>query len=199
MSGQLLNIFKETIFLGHLLQCSVTCTVKKHFLMFRGNLLFQFVPAASCPGTGHHWKEFSLQPLIRLHSIRQSFLWMLSLCCFQCNFYRGYLWSPFVAPCIRKSRRSQGETNKWLRKTVYVEMGDLYLVVCHGLSPQLTGALDDCPCYYIPSWPNEVKSLLALFPTASKEKNLSLPSTTHHCHLLQFREKLESLPVQHQS
>lgn len=139
---------------------------KKHFLMFRGNL-FQFVPVASRPGTGHHWKEFSLHPLIRLHSIRQSILWMLSLWCFQYNFYSGYLWSLFVAPCIRKSRRSQGETNEWLRKTVYVEMGDLNPVVCRGLSSQQKGALDDCPCYSIPSWANEAKSLLSLYLTAS--------------------------------
>ena len=59
-SRQILNISKgveSADSLSNLFQCSVTHTVKKCFLMFRGNLLFQFLTIASCSGTSHVSKE----------------------------------------------------------------------------------------------------------------------------------------------
>lgn len=64
MSKKLLNMLKEgdsTTFLGNLFQCSAILTVKKRFLVFRGNSLcftvFQFVPVACVPVALHHGKE----------------------------------------------------------------------------------------------------------------------------------------------
>lgn len=53
----LLEISKEETLqsLGSLWQCSSTYTAQ-FFLVFRGNLQCSFVPTASCPRTGHHWK-----------------------------------------------------------------------------------------------------------------------------------------------
>lgn len=52
-----LNVSEDggfTTSLSSLCQCLVTLTVKEHFLMFRRNLLFQFVPIASILVTGHY-------------------------------------------------------------------------------------------------------------------------------------------------
>lgn len=63
MSRQILSLPRSTegdatTTLGNVCRCSVTCTVKKCFLMFRQSFLcFLFVPMASCPVTGHYWKE----------------------------------------------------------------------------------------------------------------------------------------------
>jgi len=55
------NVSKDgdaTTSLDNLCQFSVTLTVIKCFWMFRGTLfVFQFVPTASCPVTGHQRKE----------------------------------------------------------------------------------------------------------------------------------------------
>ena len=47
----------STTSLGNLCQCSVTLTVKLFPDVQREPPAFQFVPIASCPATGHHWKE----------------------------------------------------------------------------------------------------------------------------------------------
>lgn len=47
--------------LGNLLQCSIFLTTKKLLLSLNEISMFQFVPTASCPLTGHNWGE--------LHSI----------------------------------------------------------------------------------------------------------------------------------
>lgn len=70
MSRWLSNTSKDGEFktlLGNLCLYLVTLTVKKCFLMFRlcfsisvcseTQSVLQFVPIASCPVTGHHWKE----------------------------------------------------------------------------------------------------------------------------------------------
>jgi len=45
----------STVFLGNLSQCPITSIAQKCFLVFRRNLLYQFVPIASWPaGVGHH-------------------------------------------------------------------------------------------------------------------------------------------------
>lgn len=44
--------------LGNLFPCPVILTVKKWFLMLRGNcLVFHSAPVAPCPVTEHQWKE----------------------------------------------------------------------------------------------------------------------------------------------
>ena len=65
----------------NLCQCSVTLTVKKCFLVLRKNLPFFFVPIASVPVTGYHWKEPvsvffapSLQVLVHVDEIPLSLL-----------------------------------------------------------------------------------------------------------------------------
>lgn len=48
---------EDSTSLDSLWQSSVTCTVNKHFLMFRWNLLcFSLCPLPR-PGTDHHWRE----------------------------------------------------------------------------------------------------------------------------------------------
>ena len=84
MSSQILNISKEgksITFLGNLFHCSVTHTVKKHCLMFRGNLLSASLCLWCCPVTGHHWKDpgsiftaLSLQVFIHMDEILLSLL-----------------------------------------------------------------------------------------------------------------------------
>jgi len=54
--------------LGSLCHCSVTHTVQECFWCSDGVPGCQFVPIASCPGTGHHWQEpgsdFSVSSLL---------------------------------------------------------------------------------------------------------------------------------------
>lgn len=47
------SISKDKASVDNLCQCLITITVRNCSLIFRGNCVFQFVPVASCPVTGH--------------------------------------------------------------------------------------------------------------------------------------------------
>jgi len=47
---------------GYLCLCSSTCTAQQFFSCSEGLPVFHFVPSASCPSTGHHWKEPGSNP-----------------------------------------------------------------------------------------------------------------------------------------
>lgn len=95
--GQLLrhlNAFKEgesTTTLDSLCQCTINLIVKKVFWNVQTeHSVFQFVPIASAPVSGHHWKE---PGLVSFAPSPQDFVHIDELC--QCLLFSGWTVSDF--------------------------------------------------------------------------------------------------------